>query len=159
MSSLEVFGKIKMIFICPKAGEKMIQVTSAKTLKHLGLEGDRYASNVGFWQTLPKPRETIRDVSLINEADIHDSGFTEAETRRNIIVENKIDLTSLIGKKFLISNVLFEGSEECTPCKRPSELSGKPNFAKAFKNTGGLRARVLTDGIIKVGDLIHRPRD
>ena len=134
----------------------MIQVFQVNALENLGFEGDRYAKKIGFWQTVPKPRETARDVTFINEADIRDSGFTEAETRRNIVIENKVDLLLLIGRKFLIGDVLFEGTEECTPCKRPSLLAGKPNFDNVFQNTGGLRARVLIGGTIKSGDLIYR---
>ena len=149
-----LLSTVKSIYICPRAGQNMTEVAEVMSLKNLGLSGDRYALNKGFWQTVPKPREAVRDVSFINEDDVTSSGFTEAETRRNIVVKGKIDLVSLIGKKFSVGEVLFEGIEECTPCKRPSDLAGKPDFAKIFKNTGGLRARVLTDGIIQIGDAI-----
>lgn len=133
----------------------MISVPHAKTLKGLGLDGDRYAIKVGFWQTVSKPRETVRDVSIINAADIENSGFSEAETRRNIVVITDINLVTLIGKNFAIGESHFLGTQECTPCRRPSELSDKPNFAQVFKQTGGLRAKVLTNGLIKVGDPIY----
>lgn len=156
MSSQKILGQIKSIYICAAAGDPMLSVPKVRTQKDLGLEGDRYATKKGFWQNVSKPRECTRDVSIINAADIVNSGFSEAETRRNIVVEDRIDLLSLIGKRFFIGEVLFEGTEDCTPCKRPSELVGKPNFATVFKTTGGLRARVMTDGIIKIGDVIRQ---
>lgn len=135
----------------------MTPVGSIKVVKNRGLVGDRYYHGSGFWQNLAKPRITIRDVSIIRAKDIVDSGFSEAETRRNIVVSTEASLLSLIGKTFLIGEVAFEGHEECTPCKRPSELSGKENFAKIFKNTGGIRAKVLTDGEICIGDSLCQP--
>ncbi len=130
----------------------MQSVASARALKNQGLEGDRYAKSRGFWQMVSKPKQISRDVSLINHRDILKSNFNEAETRRNIIVLSKIELVQLIGQKFFIGEVLFRGIEECTPCKRPSELAGKPDFAIQFKNSGGLRAEVLSDGWIRQED-------
>lgn len=149
MSSIKSpFGFVHSIYISAAAGEPMQKVPKIFAIRGKGLDGDRYASQTGFWQTASKHRETIRDVSLIRSSAIENSGFTEAETRRNIILQSDIDLVSLINIYFYIGEVLFRGVEECTPCKRPSDLSGKPNFAKAFRANGGLRAQVIKSGQI-----------
>lgn len=142
-------GFVRSIYVATNAGEIMSRISEVEAIKGKGLQGDRYASKIGFWQTQPKPRETIRDVSFIKASDIENSGFTEAETRRNIIIQTDINLITLIDKHFFVGEVLFRGIEECTPCKRPSDLSGKENFAQAFKNKGGLRAQVLKSGRIR----------
>ena len=150
------FGSVKSIYICASAGEPMKSISSVRAIQNKGLAGDRYCDGLGFWQTQKNSRESIRHVSFIKSSDIEGSGFDESETRRNIIINTDINLLSLIGKKFLVGNVLFEGVEDCTPCKRPSQLSGKPNFNIVFKNTGGLRAKILSDGIVNVGDWCTR---
>lgn len=142
-------GLVKSILIAAKAGEPMIKISEVMAHQGKGLEGDRYANNSGFWQTRSKVRESIRDVSFIRSFDIENSGFTEAETRRNIVIHTEINLLSLIGKSFYVGEALFKGIEDCTPCKRPSELSNKPNFALVFKTSGGLRAQVLKSGRIR----------
>ena len=147
-------GFVISIFVAPQAGEAMLKVIEVEAIAGKGLKGDRYASQVGFWQTLPNPRETVRDVSFINSFDIENSGFTETETRRNLVIQTEFDLVHLIDKHFYVGKVLFKGIEECTPCKRPSELSGKENFAQAFKNKGGLRAQVLKSGQIREMDYV-----
>lgn len=147
-------GFVRSIYISAEAGEPMLKVSRVLATVGKGLEGDRYASKTGFWQTSVNAREVIRDVSFINAVDIEDSGFSAAETRRNIIVQTEINLVTLIGKKFRVGEVLFMGVEECTPCKRPSVISGKPNFAQVFKNKGGLRAQVLKSGRICDGDSV-----
>lgn len=147
-------GFVRSIYVAADAGAPMVKHLKIDAIAGEGLKGDRYASKVGFWQTLPKPRETIRDVSFIKVSDIKNSGFTESETRRNIIVQTEFDLVHLIDKHFYVGDVLFKGVEECTPCKRPSELSGKENFAQTFKNKGGLRAQVLKSGLISEMDIV-----
>lgn len=148
------FGFVCSIYVSAIAGEPMSKTPVVLATIGKGLEGDRYASKTGFWQTVSKVRETIRDVSLIRAIDIENSGFTEAETRRNIVVHTEINLVSLIGKHFSVGEVLFKGVEECTPCKRPSELSGKSGFAQVFKDKGGLRAEVVKSGRICEKDLL-----
>lgn len=146
------FGFVGSIYITATAGEPMSKVPEVLAVAGRGLEGDRYASKTGFWQTASKARQTIRDVSLVRASDIEISDFTEAETRRNIIVHTELNLVSLIGKHFCIGEALLKGFEECTPCKRPSELSGKTGFANVFKDKGGLRAQVIRSGRIRAED-------
>jgi MOSC domain-containing protein YiiM len=154
MNSDSTVGFVRSIYISAIAGDPMLKVPDVLAISMKGLEGDRYASQSGFWQTLPKPRETIRNVSFINASDVENSGFTEAETRRNIVVQTEINLVTLIDKHFYVGEVLFKGIEECTPCKRPSDLSTKIGFANVFKNKGGLRAQVLKSGRIRELDTI-----
>lgn len=141
-------GFVRSIYISATAGGPMLKVSEVLATIDKGLEGDRYASKTGFWQTIRNARKTIRDVSFVKASDIDSSGFTEAETRRNIVIQTEINLVTLIGKQFTVGKVLFRGVEECTPCKRPSELSGKTGFAQVFKDKGGLRAQVLKSGRI-----------
>lgn len=148
-------GSVKSIYISKAAGDSMQSVETILAIENQGLEGDRYATKIGFWQTVTKPRPSVRDVSLINYSDIEVTEFLESETRRSIIVHSEVQMVSLIGKVFRIGEAVFKGVEDCTPCKRPSELSGKPNFALVFNNKGGLRAQVLKTGQINKSDQIY----
>jgi len=71
-----------------------------------------------------------------------------AATRRNVITRG-IDLNTLAGIEFEIQGVRFAGIEECRPC---SWMDGALGLgAEAWlKGRGGLRARILTDGILRV---------
>lgn len=149
---MNTVGRISEIFYAENAGLPMISVKKVQLIKEKGIEGDRYSNLQGFWQN--KNREKIRHVSLIRKCDIEKTIFTAAETRRNIVVDTEIPLLSLIGKNFYIGHVLVKGIEDCAPCKRPSDLSGKKDFAKIFKETGGLRVQVLESGTIEVDQAI-----
>jgi len=48
----------------------------------------------------------------------------------------------------------MRGTEPTKPCHRPSVLVQKTGFAQAYAARGGVRAEVLMDGVISVGDLI-----
>ncbi|MEO0415150.1 MAG: MOSC domain-containing protein [Verrucomicrobiota bacterium] len=67
--------------------------------------------------------------------------------RRNIITEGT-DLNELIGKKFEVQGIQFEGVQEAAPCYW-MEQAFCEGAEKAMKGLGGLRARVLSDGILR----------
>lgn len=69
--------------------------------------------------------------------------------RRNVMVSG-IDLNTLIGKEFSIGDVRFVGTEECAPCEWMNRSIG--DGAREFlKGNGGLRARILNDGVLRRG--------
>ena len=68
--------------------------------------------------------------------------------RRNVLVEG-IDLNTLIGKQFTLQGIEFEGVEECRPCYWMDEAV-HPGVHEALKGHGGLRAKILTSGTLRV---------
>lgn len=76
--------------------------------------------------------------------DFDPSDLDPAGFRRNVITAG-IDLNTLIGQRFTIQGLEFEGSEECRPCYWMDE-SVTPGMHEALKGHGGLRARILTSG-------------
>ena len=68
--------------------------------------------------------------------------------RRNVITRGW-RLNSLIGEQFAVQGVLFFGVEECKPCYWMDQAFC-PGAEAALKGRGGLRARILTDGILRV---------
>jgi MOSC domain-containing protein YiiM len=68
--------------------------------------------------------------------------------RRNVITRG-IDLNTLIEKEFEIQGVRFRGTEECSPCYWMNSAFG-PEAEEALKGNGGLRARILSDGELRV---------
>jgi MOSC domain-containing protein YiiM len=117
-----------------------------------GLVGDRfydfkkkYGGQVSFMS-----EDALVDLS---SATGHKADFEVF--RRNLIVSG-IDPLSLIGKKFTLGEVLFEGSSDCFPCAWMDTAAGEGSFAWLKKNQkGGLRAMIIKSGIIKLGDKIE----
>lgn len=153
-------GRIVEIYISPEMGQRgvpMQRVDEAKVLEGVGLEGDRYAKGIGAYSN--SKRKTVRQVSLISKEAIeeanrlHSTDFTSQETRRNIVVEG-IDLNSLVGEEFFVGEIRLRGVELCEPCERPSNLVGKKGFTEAFEGRGGIRAEILSSGIIYEADTV-----
>ena len=75
-----------------------------------------------------------------------------AEARRNIVTQG-IFLNDLVGKRFQIGAVVCEGIRLCHPCKLLEKLTGK-QVLRPLVDRGGLRADILNNGTIRVGDSI-----
>lgn len=71
-----------------------------------------------------------------------------ADTRRNVITEG-INLNMLIGEEFEIQGVRFAGVEECRPCYWMNHAFGHKLAEAWLRGNGGLRARILTDGVVR----------
>lgn len=121
-----------------------------------GLIGDRYALQKGASQRGPAAPQ--QEVTLIeNEAIIaaardYKLSLTHADTRRNLLTEG-VPLNHLVGKTFRVGDVLLRGIELCEPCKYLEKLTG-PGTEAAFRHRGGLRAQILSGGIIRVGNAV-----
>ncbi|MDA0766454.1 MAG: MOSC domain-containing protein [Verrucomicrobia bacterium] len=74
--------------------------------------------------------------------------------RRNVVVRG-VALNELVGKRFAIGGVVFEGSEEAHPCYWMDEACAE-GVEEFLKGKGGLRARVLVGGVLGkgVGELV-----
>ena len=70
--------------------------------------------------------------------------------RRNVIVSG-IDLNDLIGLDFEVQGVPFRGTAHCKPCYWMNTAVG-PGAEDFLAGRGGLRAKILADGLIAVGD-------
>jgi MOSC domain-containing protein YiiM len=69
---------------------------------------------------------------------------------RNLVVSG-INLLALKGISFRIGPVLLEGTGLCQPCSR-MEVVLSPGRYNALRGHGGLTARVLEGGVLRLGD-------
>ena len=67
--------------------------------------------------------------------------------RRNVITRG-LDLNTLIGVEFTVQTIRFLGTAECSPCHWMNQAFA-PGTEAALKNRGGLRAKILTDGLLR----------
>jgi len=170
------YSMLLAIFTSPTKGAPMVEHRKILAIPGVGLEGDRYAQRTGTYSVIRKRQKArlIRDdkhqVSIISFSAIEQANefllqsgvatFKPSQTRRNLVVSLSPDvLNRLVKKQFKIGSVLFEGVGFCDPCTRPSELLGRsPSdadaFRTAFKDKGGIRARIVSQGSISIGNTI-----
>ena len=77
--------------------------------------------------------------------------------RRNVVTRG-MRLNDLVGKRFTLGEVRFAGMEECKPCYW-MDRAFHAGAEAALAGQGGLRATILCDGHLEVGeaDLVVEP--
>ncbi|HEX9047030.1 MAG TPA: MOSC domain-containing protein [Verrucomicrobiae bacterium] len=131
----------------PAGTHPIIEVNEVECVAGKGLAGDRffnfkdnYKGQITFFSA-----DVFEDVC--RRLDAH--GKSAAVTRRNVIIRGA-DLNTLIGQKFEIQGVVFEGVCECSPCHWMNDAIA-PGAEAALQGRGGLRARILSDGRLRAG--------
>lgn len=121
-----------------------IEVEAIECVAGRGIRGDRffdfkpdYKGQITFFAS--EILQPLAAALAIAEID-------PASARRNVLVD-EMDLPALIGVEFEIQGVRFFGTEECRPCYWMNEAFG-PGAEDFLKGRGGLRAKILTDGIL-----------
>jgi MOSC domain-containing protein YiiM len=152
-------GEVVGIFVAEQAGAPMRALDEATAIAGAGLVGDRYHAGVGFYTPVPGPRQLtlIEEETLRALADEHGIALAPIESRRNLTTRG-IRLNDLVGRRFTIGEVVCEGVRHCPPCTRLEELTGKPVLGPLV-DRGGLRADILTGGVIRIGDSIQPAED
>ena len=148
-------GTVESIHIASAAKEPVRALDQAKLIPGVGLEGDRYALKVGtFYKAQPDIELTLIEAEAI-EALERDYKVTlrAGEARRNIVTRG-VALNHLVGKEFAIGAVRIRGIRLCEPCEHLQQVTGK-TLIKGLRHRGGLRAQILTEGTIRLGDAIR----
>lgn len=146
-------GRIEAIHLADTAAGPMRPVSRVRAIAGVGLEGDRYATGSGTYS----PDATAdRHLTLIEAEEIEalaerDGILLEpGETRRNVTTRG-IRLNELVGRRFRVGAVECEATRLCEPCQGLTDHIGKP-ILKPLVHRAGLRALILTDGEIALGD-------
>jgi len=79
-----------------------------------------------------------------------DGTFVPDMPRRNIVTRD-VRLNDLCGKRFRVGGATCEGIELCEPCGLFANRTRR-EVLKFFLHRGGLRARIVEGGDIRVGD-------
>ena len=147
-------GKVESIHIASAPKGPMQALDHAVLIPRVGLEGDRYALKQGtFFKPEPDFELTLIEAealeALRREYDVE---LSAGEARRNIVTRD-VPLNHLVGKEFVIGNVRIRGIRLCEPCDHLQRVTGK-QVIKGLRHRGGLRAQILTQGSISVGDAV-----
>jgi MOSC domain-containing protein YiiM len=125
----------------------------------LGLVGDRYFGVAAHFEA--QVTFIAWEVIAGLQRELGLAHISPALTRRNIVVEG-VNLNQLIGHEFAIegshgSCVRFLGTKSCSPCAWMDAMLA-PGAHQFLKGRGGLRARVLSDGVLAKGPaILHAP--
>lgn len=146
-------GGVAWIGIRPIRQKPLRPLETVQAVEALGLEGDHYASPGGKRQvTLIQAEHLVTVAGLLGLDTV-----TPEQLRRNIVVSG-INLLALKGKQFRIGEALLEYTGTCDPCSRMESNLGRGGY-NAMRGHGGITARVLRSGRIRVGDTVFVSAD
>ncbi len=130
-----------------------VEVENVECLAGRGLHGDRfldykadYAGQITFFAS-----EVFAE--LCAALGVHDR--PPAVLRRNVLTRGA-DLNALVGREFTVKGVRFAGMTECKPCHW-MDAAFAPGAEEWLRGRGGLRARILTDGVLRAQQMAAVP--
>jgi hypothetical protein len=152
-------GTVAALFTAPTKEAACEPHESCVVRAGLGLDGDRYAENLG---TFSNPKRRGQDLTLIeaeslDELAAHGIELSMADARRNVVTRG-IRLNELVGHRFAIGEVVCYGARLAEPCAHLQRLT-KPGVLRGLVHRGGIRADVLQDGELSIGDPVRRLAD
>jgi MOSC domain-containing protein YiiM len=152
-------GTVEVLAVAVSAGEPARLLEEVRALPGRGLEGDRHVTGRGTFPSGP-PGSAL---TLI-EAEVcesFDPPLEPSDHRRNVVTRG-IDLNALVGHEFTVGEVRCRGMRLCEPCTVVQRYAGRP-VLRPLVHRAGLRADILGDGTIRVGDPVRTgppgPRD
>lgn len=115
-----------------------------------GLLGDHYSGRNGKRQVTLIQAEHLEVVGKWLNTDPVDP----AQTRRNIVIAG-LNLQALRGRQFQVGEqVILEMTGDCYPCSR-MDINLGPGGFQAMRGHGGITARVVRGGLIRLGDTVQ----
>ncbi len=144
-------GSVEWIGLRPQRRGPLQSVPEAEAVVGSGLTGDHFHGQGGG----------KREVTLIQGEHLDAVGdFLRGPSadpslaRRNIVVRG-INLFSLQERRFRIGGAVLEHTGPCHPCSRMEENFG-PGGYNAMRGHGGITARVVEGGTLRVGDAVEK---
>jgi MOSC domain-containing protein YiiM len=141
-------GRVEEIWVAPAAGLPARSLKSVSALAGKGLDGDRHVAGTGtFPSGLPGSALTLIQAEVCASFA---PPLLANEHRRNLVTRG-VELNGLVGQDFTIGAVRCRGMRLCEPCRVIAGYAGRP-VLRPLVHRGGLRADILADGTISVGD-------
>ncbi|MEZ0470509.1 MOSC domain-containing protein [Luteimonas salinilitoris] len=142
-------GRLEWIGLRPAREVPMQEVGSVQASADGGLEGDRYRGGSGKRGATLIQAEHLPAIAALAGLPV----VQPPTLRRNLVVSG-IALIALKGCRFRIGEVVFEGTDPCDPCSRMEDALG-PGGYNAMRGMGGLCARIVAGGVLRVGDAVE----
>jgi MOSC domain-containing protein YiiM len=145
-------GRVEAIVVraAPRDPARLVDQTMA--LAHIGLADDRLGRR-------GEAELSTRQVTLLQQEHLpliaafaRTGPLNPIDLRRNLVVSG-INLLSLKNARLRVGDALLQIVGPCAPCSRMEEVIGPGGYA-AMRGHGGMTARILEGGAIRVGDVV-----
>jgi MOSC domain-containing protein YiiM len=141
-------GRVTWIGVRPARKAALVSLDTVEITREAGLDGDHYSGRPGG----------KRQVTLIQAEDLAAIAsylgreVTPDDLRRNLVVSG-INLRALKDRRFQVGAAVLEATDDCHPCSRMEAILG-PGGYNAVRGHGGITARVIEGGLVRLGDAV-----
>ena len=147
---------ILQLLIASSPSSPMESRPEVRAVPGKGIEGDRYFNGTGTFS--PHPHKPDFEITFIEQEKIdefvRESGlsFTAQHARRNVVTQG-VDLNALVAKEFMAGGIRLLGVRLCDPCNYLAKQTS-PLTLSGLVHKGGLRVQILSEGILRTGDVV-----
>ena len=149
MRNIPQTGRVEWVSVRPERRGTVQPKSEVIASESDGLAGDHYNGENGSRQVTLIQSEHLEAIASI----LKKGKIDPALTRRNIVVSG-INLLAFADQQFQIGEVVLEMTGHCHPCTRMEENLGEGGY-NAMRGHGGITARVVKGGKIRVGDVVR----
>lgn len=144
-------GEVTWIGLRPERHAPLLEAAEARLDPVEGLVGDHYRSRTtgGRHLTLIGAEDLLAIAAFLGRETVG-----AGELRRNVVTRG-VNLLALKDRSFRLGSALLEATGECHPCSRMEAILGVGGY-NAVRGRGGITARVLEGGTVRVGDPLQR---
>jgi len=148
-------GQLVGIYVAGRPRDDLQAVEQIEAVPSRGLAGDRYFLKEGTFSSKDGPD---REVTLIESEALeglrreYEITLEPDQARRNLVTRG-VPLNHLVGREFIVGDVVLRGLRLCEPCGHLEKLTLK-GVLKGLSHRGGLRAQVVQGGFLRKGDPI-----
>lgn len=146
-------GRVDAIVVRSAPRDRARTVEQTMALAGIGLSDDRLGQR-------GEAELSTRQVTLIQQEHLpliaafaRSGPLDPVDLRRNLVVSG-INLLSLKKARLQVGEAVLELVGPCAPCSRMEEVIGPGGYA-AMRGHGGMTARILEGGLIRVGDVVR----
>jgi MOSC domain-containing protein YiiM len=145
-------GRVETIVVRGSSREAARRVEQTTALARIGLADDRLGQR-GEAELSTRQVTLIQAEHLAVIAALARVGpIDPVGLRRNLVISG-INLLALKNARLRVGDAVLEIVGPCQPCSRMEESIGPGGYA-AMRGHGGMTARVLSSGLIRVGDVV-----
>lgn len=152
LENMPQIGKVEWIGIRAERRAPVESVPQIQVHTDHGLAGDHYSKDGGRRQVSLVQAEHVAAVEKMLNRSIDLTWL-----RRNIVISG-INLLAFKDRQFQLGEVILEMTGQCYPCSRLEENLG-PGGYNAMRGHGGITARVVKGGLLRVGDEVRLVSD
>jgi MOSC domain-containing protein YiiM len=146
-------GVLVSIHIAVAKTQPMQQLGEVRVTAGSGLKGDRYSNGMGTFSAPGPGKEiTLIEIESIEALREKDIMLPASDARRNLVTRG-VPLNHLVGRTFQVGEVRLRGVTLCEPCSHLERLT-RDGVLRELAHRGGLRADIVSGGVIRVGDAI-----